>query len=146
MTVALSVQKDPGRRHRVDAAQVDPSFLGIVATHQHFMIGSVQETMAKPARERKLHLLDVPRRKRERPAGPGVVDGPSVVAGDVGHVLGSLEPAFDLQPRYAQLDQPGNQIIGCKVLRTEKVLRSSQVDRGTVADDLVGHAAGLTYA
>ena len=63
--------------------------------------------------------------------------------GDVGDVLGRLEPALDLQAGDAQLDQLGDQVVRREVLRAEEVLRLAEVDVLAVADDLIGHPAGL---
>ena len=62
---------------------------------------------------------------------------------DVGDVLGRLEPALDLQARHAQLDQLRDQVVRGKVLRAEEILSLVQVHELAVADDLVGHPAGL---
>ena len=88
---------DPCNGNRLNAAKEDPALLGVVATHQHLVVVAVEEAVAEPAGERELHLLDIARGERDRPPGPGRVDGLAIMPGDVGHVLRRLEAALDLQ-------------------------------------------------
>ena len=65
------------------------------------------------------------------------------MSGDVGHVLRRLEAALDLQAGDAQLDQSRNQVVSRKVLGAQKILSLPEIHGLAVADDLVGHPAGL---
>ena len=94
-------------------------------------------------RERQLHLLDLPRRELDRPARQRRVDRFAVVPSDVGHVLGGLQAAFDLQRRDARVDQLGNQVERGQVLRAQQVLDLSQLHVPAVADQIERQAARL---
>ena len=69
---AAADSRTPALGDRLHLAEQDPALLGIVAAHQHLVIGAVEEPVGKAPRERELHLLHVARRERHRPAGPGL--------------------------------------------------------------------------
>ena len=143
MTGADSRETNARARDRFHHAEQDAPLLGIVAANQDLVIVAVQKAVRKAARKRELHLLDVARSERDRPAGPGRVDRLAVVARDVGDVLGRLEPPFDLQAGDAQLDQLGDQVVGRQILGAQEILDVVEVDEPAVADDLIRHAARL---
>ncbi len=113
------------------------------ARHEHLVVAAAQPAGRKPARERQLHLFHVAGRKPGGLARHGGVDRPAIMPGDVGHVLGRLEPAFDFQGAGARGDQLRHERVGGQVLRAEQVLHRAQVDLAAVADQLIGQAAGL---
>ena len=110
------------------------------------MIGAIQEAVRKASRKRELHFLHVARRERDRPAGPGLVNGGSVMTRDVGDVLGGLQSPFDLERGDSQLDQARDQVVSRQVLRAQEILNVLEIDELAVADDLVRHAAGLAHS
>ena len=78
-----------------------------------------------------------------REGGGDPVDGLAVDAGEVGDVLGALEPALDLERGDAEAHQVGQDVEAGEVLRAEEVAAAAEVDLPAVGDEVVGHAAGL---
>ena len=76
-------------------------------------------------------------------ARPGLVDGPSIIAGDVGDIFGRLQPPLDLEARHAHPHQLRDNLERREVLRAEEVADVSEVDRLAIHDDLIGHPASL---
>jgi hypothetical protein len=97
----------------------------------------------KPREKRQFHLLDLPRRKLHRPARHRRVDRLAIMPRHVGHVLGGLQAAFDLQGRDARVDQLRHKLERGQILRAEQVLDRPQVHVAAVADQLERQAAGL---
>jgi hypothetical protein len=80
---------------------------------------------------------------RTEDLGHDPVEGRAVDAGDVGDVLGALEPAFNLERGDAGPDEVGQHVETGKVLRAEQVAAVAEVHGPAVGDKLVGHAARL---
>ncbi len=64
------------------------------------------------------------------------VDRAAIVARGRGHVLGRLEPPFDLEGGDAGGDQLRHQIVGGEVLRRERILPAGPVQIVAVADQV----------
>ena len=71
------------------------------------------------------------------------VNGPSVVAGDVGDIFCRFEPPFDLEADYTGIDQLRDQVVCCKILWAQEIINVSQVHDLAVFDQFIAHAAGL---
>src|SRR5262245_12423005 len=66
---------------------------------------------------------------------------------DISDIFSSLQTPFDLERRHTQVDQARDQVISGQVLRAEQVLNVFEINKLSVADDLIWYAAGLrTFA
>ena len=107
------------------------------------MIAALQPTGREPPGKRQLHLLHLDRTARHRQRAHRVVDRGAVVPGDVGDVLGGLEPALDLERGDPRRDQFGREGVGRQVLRRQEVLLRAEINVLSVANQVVGQTACL---
>ena len=134
----------PVARDASHLAQQHAALRGTQARNQPFVIAALEPTGRKATRERQFHLFHVARRDAGRAAGQRGVQRPAVVPRDVGHVLGRLQAALDLERGNTGIEQLGQQRVGGQILRTEQVFDARiQVHVFPVADHFVRQPASL---
>ncbi len=99
--------------------------------------------MREAPRERELHLLDGLWGKCHRHRLQALVDRRPIVPRHGRHVLGGLEPSFDLQRRDPGRHEPRHELPRREILRREQIPLVAEIFVAAVADELVGEPAGL---
>ena len=107
------------------------------------MVAPLEPAWRKPAGEGELHLLHIARREGHGSAGHGTVDRGAVVPGDIGHIFGRLQAAFDLERGNPRGEEFWGEGIRGQVLWREEVFLRPEINIFAIADQVVGEPTGL---
>src|SRR5882672_3732351 len=102
------------------------------------MVDAVEEAVGQAAGKALLQIEAALARQGEGSGIEGGGKGGAIGLGGVGDVMGTLEPALDLEASDTELHEVVDQIVGGEVLGAEQVSAVAEVAGLAIDDHLVG--------